>query len=191
MLEGLERRGLRPPLVHAANSAALLARPPSHFDLVRAGIALYGLAPSKALAGRVPLRPALSLHARVGQVKAVPRRRRRVLRLALDAGRLTRSSPRCRSATPTACAATLGVAGAPVLVGGRRRPMVGVVTMDQLLVDCGPDADVAVGDEAVLLGAAGPEAVTADEWADLLGTISYEIVTGLGPRTPRQYVTGG
>ena len=78
---------------------------------------------------------------------------------------------------------------APVLVGGRRRPMIGVVTMDQLLVDCGPDADVAVGDEAVLLGAAGAEVVTADEWADLLGTISYEIVTGLGPRSPRQYVT--
>jgi alanine racemase len=68
--------------------------------------------------------------------------------------------------------------------------MVGVVTMDQLLVDCGAGADVAVGDEAVLIGDEGSEAVTAQDWADLLGTISYEIVTGLGPRTPRQYVTG-
>jgi alanine racemase len=64
------------------------------------------------------------------------------------------------------------------------------VTMDQLMVDCGADAEVAVGDEAVLIGGAGPRAVTADDWADLLGTISYEILTGLGPRTPRQYVTG-
>ena len=188
VLEGLDRRGLRPPVVHAANSAAVLARPSSHFDLVRAGIALYGLAPSKVLAGRVPLRPALSLHARIGQVKAAPR-----------GGGVSygwRSAPARDTVLATLSIGYadgvrrgLGVAGAPVLVGGRRRPMIGVVTMDQLLVDCGPDADVAVGDEAVLLGAAGPEAVTADEWADLLGTISYEIVTGLGPRTPRQYVT--
>jgi len=186
-LVGLERRGLRPPVVHAANSAALLARPSAHFDLVRAGIALYGLSPSKELAGRVPLRPALSLHARVGQVKA--------------AARGGGVSYGWRSTLPAdTVLATLsigyadgvrrelGVAGAPVLVGGRRRPMVGVVTMDQLMVDCGADADVAVGDEAVLIGG-GPPAVTAEDWADLLGTISYEILTGLGPRTPRQYVT--
>ena len=188
-LAGLERRGLRPPVVHAANSAALLARPSAHFDLVRAGIALYGLSPSKELAGRVPLRPALSLHARIGQVKA--------------AARGGGVSYGWRSTLPAdTVLATLsigyadgvrrelGVAGAPVLVGGRRRPMVGVVTMDQLMVDCGADAEVAVGDEAVLIGGVGPHAVTADDWADLLGTISYEILTGLGPRTPRQYVTG-
>ena len=188
-LAGLERRGLRPPVVHAANSAALLARPSAHFDLVRAGIALYGLAPSKALAGRLPLRPALSLHARVGQVKAA------------TGGRGVSYGWRSTLPADTVLATLsigyadgvrreLGVAGAPVLLGGRRRPMVGVVTMDQLMVDCGADAEVAVGDEAVLIGGAGPQAVTADDWADLLGTISYEILTGLGPRTPRQYVTG-
>ena len=81
----------------------------------------------------------------------------------------------------------LGVAGQEVLVGGRRRPMVGVVTMDQLMVDVGPDSDVAAGDEAVLLGAQGGERIAPDEWADRLGTIAYEVVCALGPRVERRY----
>jgi alanine racemase len=77
--------------------------------------------------------------------------------------------------------------GGEVLVGGRRRPLAGVVTMDQIVVDCGPagTAEVAVGDEVVLLGRQGSEEVTADEWADLLGTISYEVLCDIGPRVPR------
>ena len=74
-----------------------------------------------------------------------------------------------------------------MLVGGRRRPIVGVVTMDQLMVDCGDD-DVAVGDEAVLIGHQGGEQVTATEWADRLGTINYEITCGISARVPRRYV---
>jgi alanine racemase len=65
--------------------------------------------------------------------------------------------------------------------------MLGVVTMDQLVVDCGPDADVAVGDEAVLIGAQGGDRIRAEDWADLLGTINYEIVTGFAVRLPRLY----
>ena len=76
--------------------------------------------------------------------------------------------------------------GGEVLVGGRRRPIVGVITMDQLMVDCGDDA-VAVGDEVVLIGRQGDEAVTANEWGDRLGTIGYEVVCGIGPRVPRVY----
>jgi alanine racemase len=81
----------------------------------------------------------------------------------------------------------LGLLGQEVLVGGRRRPIVGAVTMDQLMVDCGDDA-VAVGDEVVLLGRQGDEEVLATEWAQRLGTIGYEITCAIGPRVPRRYV---
>ena len=77
--------------------------------------------------------------------------------------------------------------GGEVLIGGVRRPLAGVVTMDQIVVDCGPAdlAPVAVGDEVVLIGGQGAEEVTAGEWADLLGTISYEVLCDIGPRVPR------
>ena len=72
-------------------------------------------------------------------------------------------------------------AGYEVLIGGVRRPLAGVVTMDQIVVDCGDDATVHPGDEVVLLGSQGDETITADDWADMLGTISYEVVCGVGP----------
>ncbi len=77
--------------------------------------------------------------------------------------------------------------GGEVLIGGVRRPLAGVVTMDQIVVDCGPvgGAPVEVGDEVVLLGRQGSEEITADEWAELLGTISYEVLCDIGPRVPR------
>ena len=81
----------------------------------------------------------------------------------------------------------LGLAGGEVLVGGRRRPIVGVVTMDQLLVDLG-DVPAAPDDEVVLIGRQGDEEITATEWGERLGTISYEIVTGIGARVPRTYL---
>jgi len=80
----------------------------------------------------------------------------------------------------------LGLAGGEVLVRGRRHPIAGTVTMDQLMVDAG-DAAVEVGDEVVLLGRQGDEEITATEWATRLGTIAYEIVSGIGPRVPRRY----
>jgi alanine racemase len=187
VLAALDRRGLRPPFVHAANSAALLADPASHHDLVRAGIALYGLAPGPALEGRLPLRPALALYARVIQVK------RACAGEGVSYG--WRSTLEAETVLATLAIGyadgvrrPLGTARTPVLIGGRRRPMAGVVTMDQLIVDCGADAEVAVGEEAALLGGPARDAVRAEEWAERLGTISYEVLTGLGPRTPRSYV---
>ncbi len=79
----------------------------------------------------------------------------------------------------------LFAAGYEVLIGGKRRPLAGQVTMDQIVVDCGDDNSVAVGDEVVLLGRQGDEEITASEWATLLGTISYEVLCGIGPRVPR------
>ena len=81
----------------------------------------------------------------------------------------------------------LGLEGQEVLIGGRRRPMIGVVTMDQVLVDVGPDSDVQAGDEAVLLGAQGGQRISPDEWAARLGTIAYEVVCALGARVERRY----
>ncbi len=75
-----------------------------------------------------------------------------------------------------------------MLIGGRRRPLAGMVTMDQLVIDCGDDTSVRPGDEVVLLGAQGAERITADDWASMLGTISWEVLCGIGPRVPRVVV---
>lgn len=186
VLHGVEASRGRPRLVHAANSAAMLAVPDARFDLVRAGIALYGVAPAPALAGRVPLTPVLSLRAEVTYVKALPAGARVSYGLRYELARPSRVVT-----VPVGYAdgvpRNLGLRGGEVLIGGRRHPIAGTVTMDQLMVDVG-DAPVEVGDDVVLLGRQGDDEVTAEEWAQRLGTIAYEIVTGIGPRVPRRYV---
>jgi alanine racemase len=183
----LARRGTRPELVHAANSAGLIAHPASRYDLVRAGIALYGIDPCPELAGRVDLRPAMALKARVSYVKEVP------------AGDRISYGLRYRFDRPSTVATVpigyadgvtrrLSAVGGEVLLGGGRRPIAGTVTMDQIMVDCGDDGAVAVGDEVVLIGSQGDDEITAADWARLLDTIGYEVVCGVGPRVPRVYV---
>lgn len=184
----LDAAGLRPPLVHACNSAGVLAVPRAHHDLVRCGIALYGVAPSPALAAAelvAGLRPALSLRARVSYVRRVP---------AGEAVSYGLRRPLAADATiatvPIGYADgvpwRLGVAGGEVLVGGRRCLLAGSVTMDQILVDCG-DHEVRAGDEVVLLGRQGGESITAWDWATKVDTIAYEILCGIGPRVPKVY----
>jgi alanine racemase len=185
--DALARQGLVPDYVHAANSAGAIAHPAARYDMVRCGIALYGYAPSPAVAGLVDLKPALALKAQSSFVKEVEAGERLSYGLQYQAGQRT-----------VIATVPLGYAdgvprrvfdvGLPALVGGRRRPLAGRVTMDQLLVDCGPDAEVRAGDEVVLLGRQGREQVTAEEWADALGTINYEVLCGIGPRVPRVYV---
>lgn len=174
-----------PILTHAANSAGLLAHPRSHREMVRAGIALYGVAPAPALAGRVRLEPALELVSRVTAVRTVAAGE------SVSYGRSWRAAESARVATvPIGYADGIrrhsGQAGVEVLIRGRRRPILGTVTMDQLMVAA--DAEVSVGDEAVLIGAQGSERVTVDEVAERLGTIAYEVLVGLGPRLPRMTV---
>ncbi len=186
----LTAAGVAPPMLHVANSAATLDRPGLRHDLVRCGITLYGLDPSPALHGRVPLLPALALKAEVSMVRVVP------------AGEGVSYGLRRPCASDTVVATVpLGYAdgvprrlsevGAEVLVGGRRRPLAGTVTMDQLLVDCGPPgAGTAVrpGDEVVLIGEQAGERVAVAEWADRLGTIPYEVVCAISTRVPRRYL---
>jgi alanine racemase len=188
--DGLARAGIRPDILHAANSAGAIAHPSSRYDLVRCGISLYGHPPSPALAGRADLRPALSLKARVTLVKELGAGER------LSYGRCYEIRDRSTVATvPLGYAdgvpRRLSAVGAEVLVAGRRCPMAGTVTMDQLLVDCPPEAAVAAGDEVVLIGRQGGEEVRAEDWAERLGTISYEILCGIGPRVPRTSLGGG
>ncbi len=190
--------GHHPPLVHVANSAGTIAVPSARRDLVRCGITVYGVAPTGALADQLSaatgggrLRPVLSLRSRVTLVRD------------LDAGERP-SYGRCRplAERSTVAVAPIGYAdgvprrlferGCSVLIRGVRRPLAGTVTMDQIVVDCGPvgSSDVEVGDEVVLIGRQGDDEITADEWADLLGTISYEVLCGIGPRVPRVTVDG-
>lgn len=186
VLTALRDEGIDPEMVHAANSAAALLHPDTHYDLVRCGITIYGLEPSPSVGNPLGLRPALSLRARVSHAKRV------------EAGEALSYGLRYRLDRPSQIATVpLGYAdgvrrqlsecGGEVLIGGRRHPIAGTVTMDQILVDCGPDGDVAVGDEVVLLGRQGDDEITAEEWAERLGTITYEIVCGFGARLPRTY----
>jgi alanine racemase len=172
---------------HAANSAGLLAHPAARRDLVRAGIAVYGIMPGPDLEGMcADLRPVLSLKARVSFVKRLP------AGASLSYGlRHTLEREATIVTLPIGYAdgvsRRLFASGGTVLVGGRRRRIVGVVTMDQLMVDCGDDP-VQVGDEAVLIGKQGSEHITATEWAQRLDTIAYEVVCGISARVPRVYL---
>lgn len=189
-LGGLTGAGVDPGMVHAANSAALLTRDYANLHMVRCGIALYGLAPAPGVGDDVGLRPAMSVRAEVSHVRR------------LAAGQALSYGQRYRLATDSVVAVVplgyadgihrrLGELGGEVLLGGVRRPIAGTVTMDQTIIDCGPDADVAVGDEVVFIGSQGTASIDAQEWADRLGTITYEIVCGFGPRLRRHHRHGG
>jgi alanine racemase len=163
----------------------------SHYDLVRCGIALYGLSPAPALDALpavAELRPALALRAEVSLAKPVDAGER------LSYGLRYRVEQRSTIATvPIGYAdgvrRRLSAVGGEVLIGGKRRPIAGTVTMDQITIDCSHDA-VRRGDEVVLIGSQGNEHIGAEEWARLLDTIGYEIVCGIGSRVPRRYRGG-
>ena len=176
--------GISGPLVHMANTAGAILHPSSRRDLVRLGIGIYGLHPCDATRPYVALRPAMRI---VSHVAFVQR---------LSAGERP-SYGRRRELTEDAYVATvpLGYAdGLPrlltdkleVLIRGKRRPLAGTVTMDQIIVDLGDEA-MNAGEEVILIGSQGEEEVTADEWSANLGTISYEVVCQIGPRLPRRY----
>jgi alanine racemase len=186
VLAAIRDRGLPTGVVHACNTAGAIAMPQARYDMVRAGIGIYGLAPAAALAGAVDLTPVMAVKARVSHVQSLP------------AGARISYGLRYETTQPTRIATVpIGYAdgvprelphnGGAVLIGGRRHPIAGTVTMDQLMVDVG-DEPVAVGDEVVLIGRQGDEQIGADEWAERMHTISYTIVCGVGPRVPRRYV---
>ena len=187
-LEQLNAEQIDSGLVHAANSAGVLGHLRAHRDLVRSGIAIYGLAPSVQLDSVANLRPAMRLQAEVSLVKAVEANR------GVSYGlRHVFSEDSVIAIVPLGYAdgvdRRLGLVGGQVLIGGVRRPMRGVVSMDQLIVEVTHGPKVRVGDEVVLIGTQGDEEITAQEWADLLGTITYEVVCRFSNRIPRKYIS--
>ncbi|MBS1251270.1 MAG: Alanine racemase 1 [Anaerolineales bacterium] len=185
-LRNLETAGFQVEVRHVANSAATLDLPETHLDMVRCGIALYGLYPSPDVGRAVSLRPALALKARVGRVRTLTSgssisygrtyTTQRDTRVALVPFGYGDGYPRLLSNR------------GQVLIGGRRCPIVGRVCMDLFVVDVSAVPDVGEGDEVVLLGRQGDEVITAEELAGKLGTINYEVVTGLAARVPRVYL---
>lgn len=174
-VSALEREGLRPPLVHAANSAGALRYPAARLDMVRPGLAAYGLYPG--------FEPALTLRTKIVYVKTVAKGTPVGYDAAWRAPRATRVAtlpvgygdgyPRALSGR------------ADVLVGGRRCPVIGRVTMDQVMVDVGALPSARVGDDVVLIGRQGRAEVPVSELSRLCGTIPYETATALAARVPR------
>ena len=173
-------------LAHAANSAAALRDPESHFGMVRCGVALYGLDPFQEDPNAHGLEPALSLHSWVATVREI------------EPGEGVGYGRRWRAEEPTRVATVPVGYGdgwrraltndCDVLIRGRRHPLVGTVSMDNVTVGLGPEPAVEVGDEVVLIGSQGDERILAEEVARRLGTINYEVTTGLLPRVRREHV---
>jgi alanine racemase len=173
------------PMVHLANSAGAVLFPDARRSLVRIGLGTYGLHPCEETRNLIDLRPAMRIVSHVSHIQR------------LEAGARP-SYGRIRPLVSASTVATVPIgyadgyprglsANGHVLIGGAAHPLAGTVTMDQIVVDMG-DADVGVGDEVVLMGRQGDAEVTADDWARVLDTISYEVVCEIGPRVPRRYV---
>ncbi|MEA5551789.1 alanine racemase [Anabaena cylindrica UHCC 0172] len=179
----IKTRGIKIPSLHLANSAATLANSSLHYDMVRAGLAIYGLYPAPHLKDKIQLQPVLQLKARVTHVKTIapgtgvsyghqfiaPRE----MRLAVVGIGYADGVPRSLSNQMQ------------VLIRGQRIPQVGTITMDQIMLDVSSIPDVQEGEIVTLLGEQGTEQITADDWANQLNTISWEILCGFKHRLPR------
>jgi len=187
IVQEIEQRGWRIPLIHATNSAGLIRFPHSHFSLVRPGIMIYGYHTLPDSVTAPSLRPVLSLRTTVAQVRTV------------EAGG-TVSYNRTFVAKRPSRIAVLPVGYADgynrrlsnrgvVLVHGHRVPVVGLVCMDMMMVDVTAVPGTQLGDEVILIGQQGQEAIWANEIAEWTDTIPYEILCGIGPRVPRVYHT--
>ena len=170
-------------LVHAANSAAVLRDKRSHYGMARCGVAIYGLDPFQRDPTEQGLRPALSLHSYVADVKRFP--------AGASAGygrKWTAPVDTWVGVVPLGYGDGVRRAltnNADVLVGGHRHPLVGTVSMDNITNDLGPETDVEPGEEAVLIGRQGEEEIRAEELAARLETINYEVTCAISPRVPR------
>jgi alanine racemase len=173
-------------IAHAANSAAVFREPRSHFDMARCGVAVYGLDPFQGDPAERGLAPALSLRSYVADVKR------------FAPGASAGYGQRWRAERETWVGVVpLGYGdgvrrglsnNAEILVRGRRQPVVGTVSMDNITIDLGPETEVEPGDEAVLIGVQGDDAILAEEVAARLDTINYEVTCGISARVPRRAV---
>ena len=185
-LERIRAAGNGPSLAHMANSAAILGLPQAHFDMVRPGGMLYGIFSHPPLAERVRLAPALTWKTRVLQLKTLPKHSP-----VSYGGTFVTGRESVIATLPVGYADGYKRAlsnKAAVLIHGQRAPVVGRVTMDLTMADVTDIAGVQPGDEVVLLGTQGGEAVSAEEMAGWADTISYEILTSISPHIPRYYI---
>jgi alanine racemase len=182
--DAVEQRGIDVPVKHIGNSVAAMVQPQARLGMVRLGLAIYGMYPAPWLRRHIDLTPAMRLVSAVGSVRRI------------GPGEGVSYGHDYVSERDTTIASVLIGYGdgyhrrlggkAHVLIGGRRRPLAGRVTMDQIMVDCGDD-DIAVADDVVCIGSQGAEEITADELAEISGTINYEIVCSIGARVPRTF----
>jgi alanine racemase len=177
--------GRRVSLVHCANSGAVLGHPPGWLDLVRPGIMIYGYRPDPGTPATIPLKPGLSFITRVSFLKKV------AAGTSIGYGRTWFAQEDTWIATIPAGYADgfnrLFSNRGRVLINGRSYPVVGRVCMDQSMINLGPETDVRVGDEVVLIGRSGDEEITCDEWARILRTITYEVTCQINTRVERIY----
>lgn len=185
----LEEEGISFPIHHVANSAATLDLPEMHLDMVRCGITIYGLYPSKDVSRSVQLRPAMSLKARVARLRTLPEGS------SISYGRTYITT----KPTPVALVPfgygdgyhrLLSNRG-EVLVRGKRAPVIGRVCMDQFAVDVSGIEGVKEGEEVVIIGKQGDEEITVEDVASWAQTINYEVVTAIAARVPRVYLKEG
>ena len=185
LLDRIKQSGLVVPLIHAANSAAILCYPSSHFTAVRPGIMLYGYHTLPAGDHPPDLKPVLSLTTTIAQIRSIPK-----------GGSVSYNRTFIAQRPSRVAILPIGYADgynrllsnrASVLIGGHRVPVVGRICMDMTFVDVTDLADVSPGQRAVLIGRQGAQRITADDIASWLDTISYEVLCAIGPRVPRTY----
>jgi alanine racemase len=179
----LNSKGIELPYIHMANSGAVLDIPESYFTMVRPGMMIFGLYPSNNTSESIPIKPVLSLKSNIIFLKNVP------ADTSISYGRKYVTPKETRIAT-----IPIGYGDGynyrltnqtDVIIHEKRYPVVGSITMDQIMVDVGPDPSFRVGDEVVLIGSQGSESIPAQELAAKLGTLTYEIFTGITHRVPR------
>ena len=183
VLGSLEEEGLLPSVIHHANSAASLTRKETALSLVRFGIAMYGLHPSPDCPLPPAMKPALSWKSLLSQVKILPPGRG----VSYGHEYVTKGHERIGTIPVGYADGYRRLKGNQVLVRGKRAPIIGRVTMDQVLVQLDGVPGAKSGDEVVLIGAQGEESITAEEVAQIWGTINYEVTCAIGPRVPRLY----
>lgn len=182
-IDALSRSGLKPPLVHTANSAAAIFFPDTHFNMVRPGIALYGLQPSKTTKLSKEFRPAMMWKTILSQVKMLPPGRG----ISYGHEYVTQKDERIGTLPVGYADGMRRVPGNQILIGGKVVPIVGRVCMDQVCVQLDEVPSAKEGDEVVIIGSQGDNEITAEQVADCWGTINYEVVCGISARVPRVY----
>jgi len=183
LMKKLRSAGIHIPLIHVANSAAILTRPGIYFDCVRLGIAMYGLHPSSECPLPPDFRPALAWKSVLSQVKTLPPGKG----ISYGHEYMTTREERIGTVPVGYADGFRRVPGNRVLVAGHKVPVVGRVTMDQIMVQLDAVPDAQEGDEVILIGAQGESSITAEEIAGRWGTINYEVTSGIAHRVTRIY----